>query len=50
MWPNRSEHRRKGSAHAFNITRGGGDYGFISLVLNANRTPVADCGKPLPAL
>jgi 4-carboxymuconolactone decarboxylase len=27
-----------------------GYYGFISLVLNANRTPVPDGGKPLPAL
>ena len=27
-----------------------GYYGFISLVLNANRTPVAEGGTPLPAL
>jgi 4-carboxymuconolactone decarboxylase len=27
-----------------------GYYGFISLVLNASRTPVAEGGKPLPAL
>jgi 4-carboxymuconolactone decarboxylase len=27
-----------------------GYYGFISLVLNANRTPVAEGGAPLPAL
>jgi 4-carboxymuconolactone decarboxylase len=27
-----------------------GYYGVISLVLNANRTPVAESGKPLPAL
>jgi 4-carboxymuconolactone decarboxylase len=27
-----------------------GYYGFVSLVLNANRTPVAEGGKPLPAI
>ena len=27
-----------------------GYYGFVSLVLNAARTPVADGGKPLPAI
>jgi 4-carboxymuconolactone decarboxylase len=27
-----------------------GYYSFVSLVLNANRTPVAEGGKPLPAL
>jgi 4-carboxymuconolactone decarboxylase len=27
-----------------------GYYGFVSLVLNADRTPVAEGGKPLPAI
>jgi 4-carboxymuconolactone decarboxylase len=27
-----------------------GYYGFVSLVLNASRTPVAEGGKPLPAI
>jgi 4-carboxymuconolactone decarboxylase len=27
-----------------------GYYGFVSLVLNANRTPVTEGGRPLPAI
>jgi hypothetical protein len=27
-----------------------GYYGFVSLVLNASRTPVAEGGRPLPAI
>jgi hypothetical protein len=39
-----------GPLHIVNIPRIAGYYGLVSLVVNANRTPVAEGGRLLPAI